>query len=844
MANPSNIPGEQRRLLGDDARGNQSNDEHDEEKYCSCVGVSVAMSPAGKRNSMKVLVLGAVVLIVAIGSVLVLSARPKPIRKNVIMMVSDGFGPASQTLARNFYTYINNASYSTMLPLDTILVGSSRTQSSDSFVTDSAAGATAFACALKTYNGAIGVDPEQKPCGTILEAAKAAGYMTGLVVRSRITHATPASFSAHVPDRDMESEIAMQQLGNYTLGRQVDLMFGGGMCFFKPRSGSGSCRTDDLDPMEFAKESKWAVVESFSEWNAIEANVKLPLLALLESDHLPYEIDRNPATQPSLVEMAMKAIGILDKATSKKKQGFFLMIEGSRIDMAAHSNDPAAHVREILAYNEVIEAVKHWVSHNPNTVMISTSDHETGGLSVATNPFYAWNPAALVDVQNSTEVLGKALAGYTGADFGSFVKYTVVRDWLGVEDATPEEIAFLSTPGKASYAYSGFLANMLSQRALLHWATGGHSAVDVNLYAYGLHSEKLAGNHENIDIGVFMSKFLGVNLEKITKQLLSDYFPFFAQGGKGLQESDDGYKVTHFHKGKGLKKGSGREKVFDLSLEAKNNNNKSGTENFHSDSTSMSTTTTSSAPPAAATTTPSTPSTTSTALEAFLLLAKSTKGSACVQLIQDALNAPGVFVFAELMEVQNVADIAKSEQHQAHYRLLEIFAYGTYQEYKENEVNLPPLTPAQLKKLRQLSIVTLAGQGRILPYSTLQTTLDVPHVRDLEDLIMDCIYHSILKAKLDQKKSCIVVEQTMGRDLKPGPACYEPILKVLKNWSMTVDETLKEIERQIENVTKEDLAFVNEKERFEKNFEAMKKEVKASGAGSGIGNAGGAGAAG
>jgi alkaline phosphatase len=148
-------------------------------------------------------------------------------RKNVIMLISDGFGPASQTMARNFYTHIHNFTYDSLLPLDKILVGSSRTRSSDSFVTDSAAGATAFSCGIKTYNGAIGVDPYKIPCGTVLEAAKLQGYFTGLVATSRITHATPASFSSHVLFRDYEDDIAVQQLGNYVLGRSVDLMFGG-----------------------------------------------------------------------------------------------------------------------------------------------------------------------------------------------------------------------------------------------------------------------------------------------------------------------------------------------------------------------------------------------------------------------------------------------------------------------------------------------------------------------------------------------------------------------------------------------------------------------------------------
>jgi alkaline phosphatase len=94
-------------------------------------------------------------------------------------------------------------------------------------ITDSAAGATAFSCGIKTYNRAIGVDPLKRPCGTVLEAAKRQGFMTGLVVTAKITDATPACFASHVVDRQFENKIAEQLIGLGPLNRTVDLMFGG-----------------------------------------------------------------------------------------------------------------------------------------------------------------------------------------------------------------------------------------------------------------------------------------------------------------------------------------------------------------------------------------------------------------------------------------------------------------------------------------------------------------------------------------------------------------------------------------------------------------------------------------
>lgn len=135
-------------------------------------------------------------------------------------------------------------------------------------VSDSAAGATAFSCGLKTFNGAIGVTPALAPCGTLLEAAHRQGFATGLVATSRITHATPASFYAHVPDRDLESEIAAFLIGEAGTGlagpAPVDFAFGGGRCFFVPQGEDGSCRTDETDLLKKAREKGFRVLEGMA----------------------------------------------------------------------------------------------------------------------------------------------------------------------------------------------------------------------------------------------------------------------------------------------------------------------------------------------------------------------------------------------------------------------------------------------------------------------------------------------------------------------------------------------------------------------------------------------------
>jgi alkaline phosphatase len=311
-------------------------------------------------------------------------------KRNLIFMVSDGMGPASLSLTRSFRQYQSNLPIDDVLVLDQHFIGSSRTRSSNSLVTDSAAGATAFSCGKKSYNGAISVLPDHTPCGTVLEAAKRAGYMTGLVVTTSITDATPACFASHVNIREEEDLIAQQEVGHGPLGRVLDLMLGGGRCHFLPNTSSGSCRADDWDITELAqKEYDWSYIDSrkdFDDLNAGGEAVKLPLLALFADTDFPFEIDRRNMNDdyPSLEEMARTALNALEAATKDSEQGFFLMIEGSRIDHAGHGNDPAAQVHEVLAYDKAFTAVVEFLTRsNTEGVLVATSDHETGGLATA-----------------------------------------------------------------------------------------------------------------------------------------------------------------------------------------------------------------------------------------------------------------------------------------------------------------------------------------------------------------------------------------------------------------------------------------------------------------------------
>ena len=193
--------------------------------------------------------------------------------------------------------------------------------------------------------------------------------------------------------------------------------------------------------------------------------------------------------------------------------------------LLGHSNDPAAHVQDILAYNEAVEVAKKYVDKLPNTILISTSDHETGGLSVAKQlselyPEYKWNPEALDRIKNSTEVVGRYLASMYPDGAPESVIKRILADWLDIRDPTPNELEWLKSGKKSALQYDYFLGPMVSNRALLGWSTHGHSAIDVGLYAYGAGAERLKGNRENTDIGSFLAQYLRVNLNGVTAKLL------------------------------------------------------------------------------------------------------------------------------------------------------------------------------------------------------------------------------------------------------------------------------------------------------------------------------------
>ncbi|KAG8765706.1 hypothetical protein FRC12_007353 [Ceratobasidium sp. 428] len=213
------------------------------------------------------------------------------------------------------------------------------------------------------------------------------------------------------------------------------------------------------------------------------------------------------------------------------------------------------------------------------------------------------------------------------------------------------------------------------------------------------------------------------------------------------------------------------------------------------------------------------------ALEPFLLMSKSAKGAAATKLIADATSATGTYMFAELLEKPNIQELAGNEQHASWLELLKLFSYKTWADYKQLSGSLPQLNPAQSTKLKQLSIVSLAEQSRILSYSDLLTYLDIASVRQLEDLIIDAMYQDVLKGKLDQKEGRLEIEYTIGRDLEPNQASLEQLLSKLQDWSNRTSTVIQSLDLQIQEIEKDEKTAADAAKEHDAERIAMATQV-------------------
>lgn len=270
--------------------------------------------------------------------------------KNIILLIGDGIGLNQITLSRMAISGVNSRLYIDQLPYS----GISLTHSADNIITDSAAAATAWATGTKTKNKFISVTPNEKVLTSLTEALFEKGFLSGVVATSSITHATPAAFYAHVNNRYKENKIASQLQNS-----NINIAFGGGLNFF------------DLS----ATNDQIKYIYDLDELKNINTSSKR-IIGLFDNDGIRRSPDR-----PSQQLMTKKALDILAKRTAECS-GFFLMTEGSQIDWASHDNDASRMIAEFRDFDLSIKYAVEFINTRDDTLLIVTSDHETGGLQI------------------------------------------------------------------------------------------------------------------------------------------------------------------------------------------------------------------------------------------------------------------------------------------------------------------------------------------------------------------------------------------------------------------------------------------------------------------------------
>lgn len=436
--------------------------------------------------------------------------------KSVIFFIGDGMSSTQRRLAELVY---NDDLAMNSLPV----IGLYTTYSANSPLTDSAAAGTAMATGYKTNNGTIGLSPDFKTVyETVAEAAKRLGKSVGIVTTTRLTHATPASFASHVKNRNQEQVVAV-----HYLQQNFEVYLGGGRIFFIPEKKEDRQPADQnmkgaaykgRDLLVEFQNKGYDILRTRDELVALKIQPGTKIFGAFNASHLPYALDR-PANMPSLAQMTKAAIDVL----KQNPKGFFLMVEGGLIDLAAHANAAAATAAEVWDLDKAVKVGIDHVRASGDTLILVGGDHETGGLSLGAGGSSNIRPLRLRKVTRSEIWLG-----YGPALQKPDQAFKVLSQYGGLYDLTDKEFSEIhnavqlhkngqgNTSPNKSYN-SGWLgynvAKIISARAGIGWATFGHTAHPILLTAGGPGSEKFNGYFDNTHIAEWIAELWGVTLK-------------------------------------------------------------------------------------------------------------------------------------------------------------------------------------------------------------------------------------------------------------------------------------------------------------------------------------------
>lgn len=441
----------------------------------------------------------------------------KKIVKNAILMISDGTSVDVLSLARWYK--------GGPLAMDSIICGLIKTSSSDSTIADSAPAATAYSTGYKSRAGYVGVSGDSiMPKITVLEMSKIKGKSTGIVVTCENPHATPAAFTSHCMYRKDYETINEQQVFN-----DLDVVFSGGGYDFLNKSvfDKTKCinpmRADKMNLRDSLIKMGYKFISNKTEFVSLGNKGKVWGSFNSDTINLANDFDnrKKPAGKqtPNLAETTKKAIDIL----SQNKEGFFLMVEGSKVDFASHNNDPVGVLSEFLAFDSAVSVALRFAKSNGNTAIIVCPDHGNGGITIGNdqtnNNYNKTKYPDIISVLRKVKLTAEGLSIYVNNLLINNVKDTAI-----IFKAI-DSLYNIKMDGLEKFQVTSCIDNnknclldplqrifgkMLSRRANIGWTTEGHTGDDVFMGIYHPYDFRLTGVVENTDIAKYISEVLGL----------------------------------------------------------------------------------------------------------------------------------------------------------------------------------------------------------------------------------------------------------------------------------------------------------------------------------------------
>jgi alkaline phosphatase len=444
-------------------------------------------------------------------SVEVAAAAASPAPKNIIIMIADGAASTQWDFGRYSSRLLRQQPFvTTDVVFKEGALGLLSTQPSDAYVVDSAAAGSAMSTGQKVNNAAVAVTPDGRSFPTAMEAAKAKGKRIGLVTTATVYDATPAAFSLHAKSRRDS-----QGLVDQYLALEPDVLMGGGADYFLPESVPGGKRKDGKDVIATFRAKGYHIARNAAELKAVTG---AKLLALFADDDMDFELDRDPVKEPTTAEMAAAALNLLSR---DNPGGFVLLIENENVDTAGHRNDAASLMHALWAFDDAVRVVLDFQRRMPDTLVIVTGDHETGGFS----PTYA-----LKDLSN----LSSTNRFYSGEEqlrmLGRItMSFDAVHEKLGKKPAGPvlDELLARHFPGfkldpdlrelilkqqpldrNFTYATQNALGRMVARQTGYYWGTAGHTPEPVAVGAVGPGADLFRGYQDNTDFGKHLHRLI------------------------------------------------------------------------------------------------------------------------------------------------------------------------------------------------------------------------------------------------------------------------------------------------------------------------------------------------